>query len=203
MTSIRPLASAAGLASGSSRKARRMPPSSGCCGSFRLPSRPELVEVGAGRPCFASQAARRLVEMLQPLPCRAALGEGLARAQALGEIGEDRVVVARLAVGLGDRMHRHHQRVVGGCRRCPRAPASWCRAARCRHGAPSRSRRARARPACRPGEGAAQAVEVLVVVEGVAAGPVDQRMSGRSASRRCSDRSRRGSAACRRCARPG
>ena len=35
--------------------------------------------------------------MLQPLPRRAAFGEGLARAEALGEIGEDLVIVARLA----------------------------------------------------------------------------------------------------------
>ena len=59
--------------------------------------------------------------------------------------------------------------------RCRRARASSWPAARCRRAAPSRSRTARARRRCRAApNAAAQPVQVLVVVERVAAGPVHE-----------------------------
>src|SRR5262249_39700283 len=59
---------------------------------------PELREARRRQARFREAFARRLVEMLQPLADAAPFGEGVARAQALGEVGEDRVVVARLRV---------------------------------------------------------------------------------------------------------
>ena len=112
--------------------------------------------------------------MLQPLPGSAALGEGLARAEPLGEIGEDRVVVARLAIGRDHRMHRHQQRVVG-------VAADILALQRHRAGQHDIGVAGGRGPGelvdnkrVDTSEGLAQAVQVLMMMERVAAGPVDQ-----------------------------
>ena len=51
--------------------------------------------------------------MLQPLADRAAFGEGVAGAEAFGQIGENGVIVARLAIRRRNPLHRHQQRIVG------------------------------------------------------------------------------------------
>jgi hypothetical protein len=58
-TSIRPLGVGSGLASGSSRKARQGPPSSGACGKRRLPAAQNASKSGAGRPCSRSACSVR------------------------------------------------------------------------------------------------------------------------------------------------
>ena len=112
--------------------------------------------------------------MLQPLADRASLGERFAGAEAFGQIGEDRVIVPRLTIGRRNPRHRHQQGIVGtaadilalqrhgrgqheiGVAR-GRGPAQFMHHQRIdlRESAP-------------------QAIEILMMMERVAAGPVDQ-----------------------------
>src|SRR5262245_13312911 len=61
---------------------------------FETVARPEFREARRREPRLREAGARRLVEMFQPLADTASLGEGLARAEAFREIGEDHVVVS-------------------------------------------------------------------------------------------------------------
>ena len=63
---------------------------------LHLAGGPELVEVGDLDADGASRS-RQVVEVAQPGGLVAALGERLADAEAVGQVGEDVVVVARLA----------------------------------------------------------------------------------------------------------
>ena len=112
--------------------------------------------------------------MLEPISCRAALGEFFAEAEALGETGEDVVIVARLAIGCHRPMHRDQQRIAGGG-----ADILALQGDRRRQhdiGMAGARRPCRLVDDDRIGarKGTAQPVQVLMVVERVAARPVDQ-----------------------------
>ena len=112
--------------------------------------------------------------MLQPLARRASLGEGFAGAETLGQIGEDFVIVPRLAVRRRNARHRHQQRIVG---------AAADILALQRHGrGQNEIGVARGRGPAQfmhhqridLRESAPQPVEILMMMERIAAGPVDQ-----------------------------
>ena len=112
--------------------------------------------------------------MLEPLARAASFGELRPCAEALGEPREDRIIVARLTIWLGDLVHRDHQRVI-------RARADIL--ALKRHGAGQDDIGVAGRRGpgelvnnerVEPREGRAQAIEILMVMEGVAARPIDQ-----------------------------
>ena len=83
-------ASATARPAGSRRKARTMPPSHGRVGSISSPSSQNCVEIGRVDAALRQGAAGRLVDVLEPLPRRAALGKCLGKAEALGQPGKDR-----------------------------------------------------------------------------------------------------------------
>ncbi len=123
---------------------------------------------------LGEHVAHLAVKVAQPFLGVAALGERRAGAQALGQRAEDRVVIARLAVGFGDLVHRHHQ---GIGRHGAEVVALQCHRARqhdvgvtCGRGPGGLVHD----QAVDPRERAAQAVKILVMVERIAAAPVDQ-----------------------------
>src|SRR5262249_21239157 len=69
---------------------------------------PELLKTWGRQTLCCERGAGRFVEMCQPFAHRASLGERFARAEALGEIREDCIVVTRKAEGLCDLMHGDH-----------------------------------------------------------------------------------------------
>src|SRR6266566_6925123 len=74
---------------------------------YQLAVFPELLEVRCIDAALRQRAAGRLVDLFEPLPRRAALRESFGNPEPLGQPGEDRVVVARLAVGGDCLVHRH------------------------------------------------------------------------------------------------
>ena len=130
---------------------------------------PEGVEAGG-----VEGGAGGFVQMPEPGLGVSALGEGVPGAEAGGEVREDGVVVAGLGVGGSGGVHGDHDGVGGGG---ADVLAFQRRGAReddvgvARGGGPGAFMHDDGVGA---GEGAAEAGEVLVVVEGVAAGPVDQ-----------------------------
>ncbi len=72
---------------------------------------PELVEIGSLCPTVQQSPARRLIEMLQPLVCRAAFGKSLGNAEALGYPRKDVVIVAGLGIGGHRPVHCDQQRI--------------------------------------------------------------------------------------------
>ena len=131
-------------------------------------------KLGAVRPLRPSAGARRLVEMASHWRAVRPSVKASRSPEPLGELGEDVVVVARLAERLGEPVHRDHQRVVGRTAdvlALQRHRAGQHDVGMARGGGPGdlvHDQRVDAR------EGAAQAVDVLVMVERIAAGPVDQ-----------------------------
>ena len=119
--------------------------------------------------------AELVVDVLEPVARGASLGELVPRARRFGELGERLVVVAGLADGVERTRHRDDVAVVAAARRCRRARASWSsgstmsawRAIAVQNGSCTMTVSGRA-------ERAPQPVEVLVVVERVAAGPVHE-----------------------------
>jgi len=113
-----------------------------------------------------------LVDHLEPLVCSAAFGELLPEVQPLGEAGEDPVVVAGLPHGLRHRRHRDDHRL--GATDVVSFQGCGCR----QHDVGTAGHRRpkglvdddRLGSLPRPH----QPVQVLVVVEGVAARPVDE-----------------------------
>ena len=136
--------------------------------------RPEFVEAGGGEALRREPGARRLVEIFQPLADAAALRESIVLAEPLGQAGEDRVIVAGLAMGLGHVMHGDQQGIVGVAADILALQG---------HGAGQHEIRMPRRR--RPGqlvndqrvdlpEGPPQAGEILMMMERVAARPIDQ-----------------------------
>ena len=204
--SILPLGVGSGWPPGRGGSARAMPPSSGRCRQHQFARLPEVVEVRRVEALARAAPAGRLVEMPQPVARAAALGEALARCPAARR-------------GRRRSRSRRAPRRYGSASRCMATISGsvWrgCRYPR----APGSSSPARTISACRAvavqasscttsvssaAEGLAQPVEVLMVVERVAAGPVDQPDVGiGQALAVVVERLARDAAACRRCARPG
>ena len=143
-------------------------------GQGELAELPERIEIRRRQAAVGERLPRRAVEVPEPLSRAAALGEGLRATQPLRERREDRVIVARLAVGLGDLVHGDHERVgrsgadILALQRHGRGQDDVGVA---RRGGPGdlvhhEGIDARERPA--------QPVQVLVMVEGIAARPIDQ-----------------------------
>ena len=144
----------------------------GAAGQLHGAALPELLEARRLASGPLQACGEPLVEVREPGALAAPLREGLADAEPVGERGEDGVVAARLGVGRDGAVHGDRVRVV--------APAGDVVALErrrdreddvgvARHRGPVRLlHEDRVRPPERP----AQAVEVLVVVERVAAGPV-------------------------------
>ena len=135
---------------------------------------PELVEPRRVDAAFGQGVAGRLVNVCEPLPRRAALGECFTDAETLRQPGEDIVIVARFAVRADRAVHRDHQRVAG--RRADILALQGDRRRQDDVGvARGRGpRRLMHDDRVRTGKGAAQTAEILMMVERVAAGPVDQ-----------------------------
>ena len=135
---------------------------------------PEGLEVGKVDLGLGGPLHRHLPEMLDPLPGRSRFGEALGKAQPFGKAGEDRVVVSRLLERLEGLVHRRGVELGG-------APGEILALERRGH----REDDVRMARGCGPErlvdddglglrKGSSQAVQVLMVVEGVAARPKDQ-----------------------------
>ena len=166
--------------------------------------RPEAVEIRQRRLVGARLVAPAIVEVAQPFHLVAALRVGRLAANAARELGKDRVVAARLA----DRLDRllHGEDVAVAMRSADVVALE--RGRRRQHDVGMA--RGRRPPwlvhddGLRPLPGAAQPVGVLVMMERIAAGPVDQADIGIGApSCRCNRSARRAAAGSRRCAPPG
>ncbi|CUK20615.1 Uncharacterised protein [Achromobacter sp. 2789STDY5608615] len=137
-------------------------------------ARPELVEVRRLQALVRERRAGPFIQVAQPFGAVAAFGEGFARAQPFGQVGEDVVVVARQAVGRGDAVHGHQQRVGGRAAdvlALQRHRAGQHDVGMARGGGPADLVD---HEGVERGEGAGQALEVLVMVERIAAGPIGQ-----------------------------
>src|ERR1700745_1912297 len=75
-------------------------------------ARPELREARRRQAQLREAGTRRLIESFQPLADAAPLREGLAGAEALREVGKNRVIVPRLLVGCRNCMHGHQEGIV-------------------------------------------------------------------------------------------
>ena len=168
-------ASAAAPPSGRARNARTMPPSQGRIGRISSPSSQNASKSGASMPRASQRAPGRLVEVAQPLARRAALGERLRKAQPLGQPGKNGVIVARLAI-----RRRPPGASPPAADRPPEPPISSRSSVIVagKHDVGVARRRGPGRfmhdHRVRPGKRPAQPVEILVVVERIAAGPIDQ-----------------------------
>ena len=135
---------------------------------------PELREVFSGSVLVGSHGTPLLVHLLQPAEFVQILGELLVDTESFAQVGEDVVVVHRLTDGRGDLSHGNHRVVetpaadvvafeCGGHREHDVGVACGRRPERFVHddglGSPER---------------ASEAPEILVMVERVAAGPIDQ-----------------------------
>src|SRR5258708_6949719 len=140
---------------------------------FQFPQSPESLEVGRRRVDGLQVVQGPLVEMLQPFLRAAPFTEGRFDPEAVGQPSEDRIVVAGLGGRRSRLVHGDHQRIMG--RR-----ADVVALERDRRG--QDDVRMQGRPG--PGllvhddgvgtrEGLFQPKEILVMVEGVAARPVD------------------------------
>ncbi len=140
------------------------------------PTTPELVERRRlhVRRVREHEATPLLVQMLDPLLRGAALGEPLTESQSMRERRERVVVVAGIGVPGHRRVHRDQQRIVAGAGEI----VAFERGGRRDHdvGVPGHRRPVRLvyDDRVRPGQRAAQPGEVLVVVERIAAGPVNE-----------------------------
>ena len=206
-SSIRPLGVRSGCAPGRRGSARTATFVAARSGSREPARRPELVE-RRGVDAAVGERGRATSPYRCSSHCRAvaALGERLGRRRA-ARPARRRCRSRRAPRRTGRRARCMAMRCVSlrARRRCRRARAWWSRGARCRRAAPSASSTARARRPCRAAPNArAQPVEVLVVVERVAAGPVHEPDVGIGAAlRRRSRTARPGAAAGRRCGPPG
>ena len=139
-----------------------------------LTRRPETVEIREPGPFRCGALQKIVIEPAQPLFGVAPLREGIGDAEAIRDAGKDIVIVPRRADRLDDLLHRRHHlfieritdvvALIGRCRR--------------QHQIGVLGRR---RPpglmhddGLGPLPGRDQAVQILVVMEGVAATPVDQ-----------------------------
>ena len=89
-------------------------------------ARPEFVEARGRQDRSPPAPPRRLVEMLEPRRTLRPSVKASRGAEAFGEIGEDGVIVPRLAEAVRDAVASAPATDRWRCRRYPRAPASWC-----------------------------------------------------------------------------
>jgi hypothetical protein len=143
-------------------------------GDFQIAGLPERVEVRQSRGVCAGAVAAALVQMAKPRVLVAALRVGLGDAEPFRQIAEDGEVVARLADRCNRLLHRHDELVA--------ARAADVVALERRGGRQHDIGVARG---CGPPRlvhddglgllpGAAELVGVLMMVEWIAAGPIDQ-----------------------------
>ena len=142
--------------------------------AFRVALAPEGLEIRPGDVAGGGLLAGDLVDMLDPVHLVAALGIGLGEAEPPGQAGEDVEVVPRLAHGLDRLFHGEDEAVAFAATDV----VPLHRRGRRQHDVGMARRR---RPpglvhhdGLRPAPGLDQAIEILVVVEGIAAAPVDQ-----------------------------
>ena len=173
--SILPEGSAARRASGSARKPAIRTRGLGPRRQAEHALGPELVELRHVDVALRRPLPGHGVEPAQPLPGAPALGERLARAEALGDAGEDRVVVPRLADRVDEPVHRDQVVVARRAGDVVALEGRWstgstmsaCLASAVQNGSLHDD-------GLGPPPGPHQPVQVLVVVERVAAGPVDE-----------------------------
>ena len=141
---------------------------------FQHPLPPEFIKRRQRDPLFPRARPRRFVDLPQPLPGVAPLAKALAAAQPLGKVAEDGVIIARFAHRRDLRAHGDHKTVVtaaadifplqrSGDRQNDigkfglRGPELFMNDHR-----------------FRPPPGFTQAVNILMMMKRVAAGPVDE-----------------------------
>ena len=160
--------------SGSARKSPKMTYSSADAGISRKPWSQNLSKSGSASGVGAGALPGLLVEMAEPRHLVAALGVGVGDAEPLRQRAEDVVVVARLADRLDRLLHRDDEAVA------PRAAdvVALQRRGRRQHDVGVARGRGPPRLVDHDGfrslPGAAELVGVLVMVERIAAGPIDQ-----------------------------
>ena len=141
---------------------------------FQLAPPPERVEIRRGMATGGQRFLKPPIKVAQPVAAAAALGKGAPLAQPFGQGGEDVVVVPGLSERVRHTVHGDQQRI--GLRTAnilafQRHSAGEHDVGMARRGGPGGFLH---HQRLRPGEGTVQPAEVLVVVERVAARPIDQ-----------------------------
>ena len=174
-------------------------------GQQQLACRPELLERRCRLPGLSQSFGQGSVDVAQPAVGIAAFAERRRRAPSRSsEIGEDLVVITRLRARFKDPVHGHDTWIVP--RRADVVAFEGDGRGQDDVGVPGGRGPVRLMDddGVRPREGPSQAAEVLVMMEGVAADPVDQPDVGVDQPlRRRSRRTPPAAAACLRCAPPG
>src|SRR5262249_10871538 len=143
------------------------------------PFGPELLEARESHALGSSARANAIVHPLAPAHLVAVFGERALVSEALRERAENIEVVLRLANGIDGLMHRENERVTGGA----------ADVVALEKGGGGKHDIAVTRGCCPPAlvhdyrfrllPGAAQPIEILMVMEGIAAGPIDQANVGK------------------------